>query len=89
MNVEFRSSFLRDIKKLPDLVAEQLQTLLLSIQNEHQDLYDIPFISKMSGYKRSYYRIRMGEYRIGCLWEDETLIFMRVLPRKDIYRRFP
>ncbi|MGL4377778.1 MAG: type II toxin-antitoxin system RelE family toxin [Microcoleaceae cyanobacterium] len=35
------------------------------------------------------YRLRVGDYRIGFYFDDETITFVRVLHRKDIYRYFP
>jgi mRNA-degrading endonuclease RelE of RelBE toxin-antitoxin system len=35
------------------------------------------------------YRIRIGDYRLGIIFDGETLIFERVLHRKGIYRYFP
>lgn len=37
----------------------------------------------------NYYRIRVGEYRIGMAVNENTAIFVRVLNRKEIYRYFP
>ncbi len=34
-------------------------------------------------------RIRIGDYRLGIIFDGETLIFERVLHRKEIYRYFP
>ncbi|HNV38993.1 MAG TPA: type II toxin-antitoxin system RelE/ParE family toxin [Methanoculleus sp.] len=42
----------------------------------------------MRGYQ-NYYRIRVGQYRIGCRIQDETLIFYRVKSRDEIYGVFP
>ena len=54
-----------------------------------KSLYDIPNLKKMEGYK-SFYRIRMGIYRIGFeLLEDKTILLILIAPRKDIYRVFP
>ena len=38
---------------------------------------------------REYFRIRIGDFRIGLRLENDTLIFVRCLNRKDIYRYFP
>ena len=35
------------------------------------------------------YRLRVGDYRIGFFLEEDTIIFSRVLHRKEIYRFFP
>jgi len=46
-------------------------------------------IRKMKGYE-DYYRIRLGDYRIGCKIEERhKIIFYRVKNRNDIYKVFP
>jgi mRNA interferase RelE/StbE len=35
------------------------------------------------------YRIRLGEYRFGLLLEEDALVFVRFLHRKDVDRYFP
>ena len=51
-------------------------------------LFDLKNVKKMEG-SVSYYRIRIGEYRIGVKLQEKRLVFMRCLNRKDIYRYFP
>ena len=49
----------------------------------------IPSMKKMKGYRR-YYRIRVGDYRIGCeVGENGQVTFYRVKSRADIYQVFP
>jgi mRNA interferase RelE/StbE len=38
---------------------------------------------------REYFRIRIGDFRLGLKLEGDTLVFIRFLNRKDIYRYFP
>jgi len=46
-------------------------------------------MKKMKGY-RDYYRIRIGDYLIGCKVEKENkIIFYKVKSRSDIYKVFP
>jgi len=57
---------------------------LKTLQNFQE--YRIKFIK---GFK-NYYRIRIGDYRIGFKKaEGENIEFMRVKHRKDIYKHFP
>ncbi|HMP82104.1 MAG TPA: type II toxin-antitoxin system RelE/ParE family toxin [Verrucomicrobiota bacterium] len=35
------------------------------------------------------YRIRVGDYRIGFVFEQSVMTFVRSLDRKEIYRYFP
>lgn len=48
----------------------------------------MPNLKKMSG-ASGFYRIRMGDYRIGVAVEAGVVEFVRVLHRRDIYRYFP
>jgi mRNA interferase RelE/StbE len=52
------------------------------------NLNDVPNLKKMQGYD-TYYRIRLGDYRVGIEVVSEQVIFVRLLHRKDIYRKFP
>ncbi|MGB5593914.1 MAG: type II toxin-antitoxin system RelE/ParE family toxin, partial [Crocosphaera sp.] len=42
----------------------------------------------LKGYQ-SFYRIKIGDYRIGIEADNNELIFVRFLHRKEIYRFFP
>jgi mRNA interferase RelE/StbE len=37
----------------------------------------------------TFYRVRIGDYRIGLELAGDELIFVRCLHRKEIYRYFP
>jgi len=39
--------------------------------------------------KPGYFRIKIGDFRIGLRTAEDTLIFLRCLDRKEIYRHFP
>jgi mRNA interferase RelE/StbE len=88
VKASFTSSFLRDVRKLPDgSIREQVRTAILSVETA-ADLRSVPNLKKLSG-GGPYYRLRLGDYRIGMRIEDDLATFIRVLPRKDIYRYFP
>ncbi|QXE23968.1 plasmid stabilization system protein [Richelia sinica FACHB-800] len=55
---------------------------------EISTLEEITNLKKLQGYDNAY-RIRIGDYRLGVIFDGETLIFERVLHRKEIYRYFP
>lgn len=38
---------------------------------------------------KSAYRIKMGDYRIGFILEDNLIKLSRIMNRKEIYRYFP
>lgn len=88
MRVSFRKSFLRDLKKVKDQrVREQVRAVIEEVESAAQ-LSDLPNVKKMSG-GGSYFRLRVGDYRLGLTQEGEEVEFVRVLHRKDIYRYFP
>lgn len=45
-------------------------------------------VKKLEGYE-DYYRMRIGDYRLGIKSSGNTVELIRFLHRKDIYRRFP
>jgi len=51
-------------------------------------LAHLPNLKTLKG-ARNYFRLRVGQYRIGVAFQNETVIFVRFLNRKDIYRYFP
>lgn len=49
---------------------------------------DIPNLKKMRG-RTSFYRVRIGDYRVGITIESNTVTFVRCLNRAEIYKHFP
>lgn len=54
-----------------------------------RELSEIPNLKMMKGSKKQAYRIRIGDYRIGFYFQNQTVEFARLLARKDIYKNFP
>ncbi len=88
MTLEFRKSFARDLKKIKE---KQLLQQIKEIIEEVEQLPSIGAINNLKQLKggENYYRIRVGDYRIGLKLENETVVFVRFLHRKEIYRYFP
>ena len=51
-------------------------------------LSQIKNLKKLLGYD-NYYRIRLGDYRIGIKIENDIVYFVTFEHRKDIYKSFP
>jgi mRNA interferase RelE/StbE len=88
MKVEFKKSFLKDIKKLKNKqlknsVAECIENIESSANPSK-----IKNIKKLSGYD-VYYRIRISDYRLGVKIENNIVTFVVFEHRKDIYKGFP
>ena len=88
MNTQFKRSFLKSIetinnKKLREAVLNCIKEV------EHATaIHSISNIKKLKGH-RDYYRIRIGNYRVGLKLESGVIIFVVFEDRKDIYKNFP
>lgn len=91
MKVFFKPSFSRDYKKLPFNIQKEVYLICVEIFPKLENLHDFREypIKHMTGF-RYYYRITVGDFRIGFKKTKEGYIeFMRVKHRKDIYKHFP
>lgn len=88
MKTEFRESFKTDIEKVKN--AKLLNKVREAIENveESKNPQEIRNFKKLKGSK-TYYRIRIGDYRVGLKIESNAVVFVRFLSRKEIYRFFP
>lgn len=85
----YKKTFLKDLASLPLVYRERIEKLVFEEISELDDIFGALDIKKMRGY-RDYYRIRVGNYRIGCKVEAENrIIFYRVKSRDAIYKVFP
>jgi len=89
MILQFDESFEKSIKKLKDKkIKARLLSLIESFENS-DSLAEIPNIKKMQGFQ-TYYRVRLGDYRIGFeLQDDGSILFILIAHRKEIYKYFP
>ena len=90
MDLAFKKSFLKSIKKLKDKSLKDDIFDAINSAEKAQTLDEILNIKKLTGYS-IYYRIRIGDYRIGLKWVDveRILYFVTVDHRKDVYKNFP
>jgi addiction module RelE/StbE family toxin len=88
MQVEFRKTFKQDLKNLKDgKVLKRIQKVVEEVELANA-LSEIRNIKLLQGHE-DFYRIRVGDYRIGLFVEGETVAFVRILHRKEVYRYFP
>ena len=89
MRVQYRQLFLKDLKKLKKTeIYEQVYELAFSTLPDLDNLQDFPNIKTMINYP-GHYRLRLGDYRLGFILEDDSLELMRALHRRKFYRYFP
>ena len=90
MTVGFRQQFEKDLHQLKDHVLKKRILKAIHQAEQAPTLTDLSNLRKLSGYE-TYYRIRVGDYRLGLKWDSDenTLYFVTFAHRKDIYQDFP
>ncbi len=88
MDIFFEESFEKDLQAIKDKKVLKRVRDIIDEAKKAMTLKDIRNIRKLKGYE-TYFRIRLGDYRIGIELVEERIVFTRILHRKDIYRYFP
>lgn len=88
MKVEFRTSFERDLRKISQKAVKAQVRAIIEKVEQADSFQQIEDLKKLRG-TENYYRIKSGDYRIGVVIQEDRVIFVRFLHRKDIYRYFP
>ena len=89
MIIEFDKSFEKSLVKIRNKsLFSRIEKIIVEFENT-KSLTDLTNIKKLIGFK-NYYRLRIGEYRLGFERINEnTLRFIIIAHRKDIYKLFP
>lgn len=88
MIVRIDKSLEKDVKKIKDpAVKLLLAQVIREIQNAER-ISEIQNLKKLHG-KSGFYRIRIGDYRLGLVIRAKEIELIRLLHRKDIYKYFP
>jgi mRNA-degrading endonuclease RelE of RelBE toxin-antitoxin system len=85
----YKKIFLKDLAAIPKRYRARIERLVFDEIPASDNLFLDFDIHKMRGHE-NYYRLRTGQYRIGCkITSDDTVIFYRVKSRREIYGVFP
>lgn len=88
MIIKVDKSFVKDINRIKDKrLRNHIADCIDQIQKA-DSLTKIVSLKKITG-ETHYYRIRLGDYRLGIKVSGNSVIFIRALHRKEIYRYFP
>ena len=88
MNTAFKSSFVKDLKSIKSKRVLEAVAELIETVERADNLKAIPDLKKLK-VKGNYYRVRLGEHRVGVTVGKGWITFVRCLDRKEIYRYFP
>lgn len=91
MEVIIRKQYLKDLRKVPKHIftsADAVLDKLRSAENLNKSGVDF---TKMQCQKKDkeYYRIRLGDWRMGIELKTPSVIIITILHRSEIYKKFP
>jgi mRNA interferase RelE/StbE len=88
MKVEYHKSFERDLRRVRDRNLLNRGKAALQELEGSENLEALSNIKAMKGHPE-YYRVRIGDYRLGLKRIDDGVRIIRFLSRGDIYQKFP
>jgi mRNA interferase RelE/StbE len=88
VKVFFRQSFTKDLAKAIDKGLLRRVKIAIETLERAESLEQVKGLKKLRGVE-NYYRLRIGDFRLGLALEEGKVIFVRFLNRKEMYRYFP
>jgi mRNA interferase RelE/StbE len=88
VKVRYEASFEKDLRKVKEKRLLRRVKEVIDEVKKADDLLAIKSLKKLKGYE-TFYRVRIGDYRIGIEVVKDEVIFTRILHRRDVYRYFP
>jgi mRNA interferase RelE/StbE len=88
VNTAFRESFDADLSAVRDTTLLRRIKKVIEQVEAARNFQQIPNLKRLEATGK-YYRIRVGDYRLGFVFERGVVTFVRCLNRKEIYRYFP
>lgn len=87
MKVHYRRSFVKDLRALEQARLAHVREVIERVESATV-LGEVPQLKKIRGHS-NFFRIRLGDYRIGLHFDAAVVTLVRCLHRKEIYRYFP
>ena len=89
MKVETSPRFNRDLRRIREpAIARRVIRKIEEIEAA-ASIGEVANVRRMNTASGRHYRIRIGDYRMGVTLDGATVVLHRLLPRDEIYRRFP
>jgi len=89
MKLRYTKTFSKDLDGIA--YDQKLKNRLLQVLEEirrSDSLAEMQNVRKIQGYEE-YFRLRVGDYRLGMKKTKEGIEMLRLLHRKEIYKKFP
>ena len=88
MKVEPGHGFTRDLRRIRSFELRQRVLRKIDELEAASAITEVTGVVKMTG-EGPYYRIRIGDYRLGLAVAGDEAILLRFLHRSEIYQFFP
>jgi mRNA interferase RelE/StbE len=88
MQLEITRKFQKQVSGCNDKKVKSEIKRILEFAEMTESISEIKNLKKLKGYK-NYFRIRLGDYRIGIQISENKIIFAAFDKRADIYKYFP
>ena len=92
MEISVRKSFVKSLKLTPKNIQDAVANIVIPaiLKSENLEATGLDY-KKMAGTKKdeNYYRIRLGDWRIGIEYINPSVILIKILSRGSIYKEFP
>ena len=88
MEVIYKKSFHKTLLNVPQRTQIQVKEVIEKlVQSKNLETSGVDY-RKMQGFN-TFYRIRVGDYRVGIEYIHPTVIVITILTRSTIYKKFP
>jgi len=85
----YKKTCIKDLAHIPKTYREKIAKIIFHDIPQADDIWNCGIdIAPMRGYP-GYYRVRIGTYRIGLVFDCDVLIFYRIKTKEEIYSVFP
>ena len=88
MKVEYRSSFIKDIKKLKSKSVSNLIQAVIENCESAQSIAEIKHCESLQS-RGKFFKIKVGQYRFGVYINAGTVEFLKFGTRQNSYDDFP
>jgi mRNA interferase RelE/StbE len=88
MIVEFRNSFLKDVKKLKSKATKDFIKKVIQDCEEAESPSKIPHCEPLTS-KGKFFKLKHGQYRFGVYIDKGTIEFIKFGTRQNFYKDFP
>ena len=85
LEIIYDEHFIEDMLHVPHLQQDRIKDVIEKKLRRYPELFG----RKLRGKLKDYWKLRVGDYRIGIVVEEGTVEFVRCLSRRDLYKFFP